>query len=67
MRSMRLQGGGGKDRKSLHILSCQAWDEDRVGGWEACSCREEVEKTGNLCTYWAAKSVMRTEWVGGKH
>jgi hypothetical protein len=30
--SMRLQGGGGKDRKSLHILSCQAWDVDRVGG-----------------------------------
>ncbi len=29
---MRLQGGGGKDRKSLHIVSCQAWDEDRVGG-----------------------------------
>jgi hypothetical protein len=27
---MRLQGGGGKDRISLLLLSCQAWDEDRV-------------------------------------
>ncbi len=33
--SMRLQGIGGKDRKSLHILSCQSWDVNREGGWEA--------------------------------
>ncbi len=33
--NIRMQGGGGKDRKSLHILSCQAWDQLRVGGWEA--------------------------------
>jgi hypothetical protein len=23
--NMKLQGEGGKDRKSLHIFSCQAW------------------------------------------
>jgi hypothetical protein len=71
---MRLQGGGGKDRISLHILSCQAWDVDRVGGkheaagrrWKRQEISAHTELPGLGCGQSGGMGSIRLQGGGGK-